>query len=705
MGAPYRFSARAAFAALATIGALTGAGCNCEGETFVAGTSALSADPLSIDLGRVFIGTQDTATIEFEVVGTVPVIFGGAFEGGNPSGFRASPAGGRIAASGRATMQVEFTPQVAGERTTTIRIQHDATETEGDLRIELRALGVAPPDCEDGNGCTIDRFDLETEQCVHEFQAVPCDDFNACTTGDTCVQGLCLGESVRCEDDNICTDDVCDPQQGCLHIPTRSCDDGNGCTRDFCDSRGCQHEDLDDGTPCEDFEQCTVGDICVFGQCRGVNAEDGFACDDLDPCSLNDQCIDGTCTDPGYRRANPGELKFATRVGSLAPGSSNNPIVDRDSTVFAGTQLGLVGVDLCGNVLWRNDALGRPNFGAAVSLPGILSVPFGATIVDVDASTGDEFRRLDLATDGHAPMVQTASTATVTITIDDMALRASGGIVVALSRTVSEPPSSDGWLAEVDPTHSIATLFRPLGQRRAARIAVDADEAVIALLVPSEATDIVQPQQLVRFGLVGLPDTTWSSNTAQGVHTDLAIGQGGEVLWSAGLLTLSRTGSSAAYLAPPSDPLALEAGAPVVDHDRIYSILRRPTPVPDGLGALPGGDFHLIAQTATTGVEIFDVQLAARAVQLTPAVDFEGNVFCMLEDGRVVGYAPDGQLMMQLQLPLDTLVDEPLALTLTPERVLIVITQQTVFGVQSLNTLSSSAWPRHRRDNLSTGHR
>lgn len=681
------------------------AGCNCEGESFVAGTSALVAEPTRLDLGRVFIGARATATVELRVEGTIPVTFVGNFEGGNPSGFIASPAAGRIAAGGSATMQVEFTPRAEGPRSTILRLRHDATETEGDLQVELLAVGVMPPDCEDGNGCTLDTFNLDTGMCVHEFQALPCDDFNACTQGDTCVDGLCLGESVLCTDNSICTDDVCDAQQGCLHIPTRSCDDGNGCTRDFCDERGCQHEDLEDGTPCEDFEQCTVGDICLFGQCRGVNADDGLPCDDLDPCSLLDQCIEGECRDPTYRRAAPGELKFATRVGGLAAGAANNPIVDRDSSVFVGTRLGVAGVDLCGQLLWRNDELGSPRFGAAVSLPGILSVPFGAEIVDLDTSTGEEIRRLDLSVGSHLPPVQTASTATVTVRIVDMALRASGGIVVSLARQVSDPPSEDGWLAEVDPTHRIATLFRPLGARQARRIAVDADEAVIALLSDGQDSGLVTDQQVVRFGLTGLPETTWSSHTTQAVHTDLALGQQGEVLWSAGLISLSRTGSSAPYLPAPSNPIALEAGAPVVDHNRVLSIVRRDSPIPDGPGALPGGTFHLVAQTATTGQTLFEVQLPDRAIQMTPTVDFEGNVFCALEDGRIVGYTPEGAMLMQLQLPLDTLVGEPIALTLTPERVLVVVTQQTVFGVQSLNTLSSASWPRHRRDNLSTGHR
>lgn len=678
--------------------------CSCDDETFVAGSASIRAEPTRVELGRVFVGAAAEATVALEVRGDVFVNFVARFDGGDPSGFRAGPAAGRIGPGGRAQMTVRFAPRRAGARQTTIVVEHDAADTPEPLVIELSAVGAEPPDCEDGNGCTLDSFDIDAGVCRHEAARIACDDFNACTRSDTCVEGVCLGESVLCDDDNLCTDDVCDPQQGCLHIPTRGCDDGNPCTRDFCDARGCQHEVLEDGTPCDDLLQCTIGDICLFGQCRGVNADDGVMCDDMDPCSLNDQCIDGICLDPSYDKADPGELKFATRVGELAPGSANNPIVDRDSSVFVGTHHGVAAVDQCGALLWRNDALGTPRFGAAVSLPGILGVPIGSELVDLDTSTGDELGRLDLAI-SRPPPVETASTATVTVEVLDMALRASGGVVVSLWREVSDPPHVEGWLAEVDPTHSIATLFRPLGQRRAVRLAIDADEAVVALLEDGVPGDLVTEQQIVRFGLEGLPETTWSSSPARGVHTDLAIGAGGEVLWTAGLVQLTRTGTAAQLLAPPRDPLALEAGAPVLDPQAVFHVVREDRPPESGPDALPGGTFFLRARTATTGEVRWQVELPARAVQATPAVDATGNVFVALEDGSVVGYDPGGRLLMQLQLPLDTLVDEPIALTLTPERVLVVVTQQTVFGVQSLEALSSSAWPRHRRDNLSTGHR
>ena len=665
-------SLRPAAALALTLAALTGTDCACDDARVVGGTSALWAEPTRVDLGRVFVGSTAEATFELVVSGVVPVSFSARFDGGQAAGLLAGPANGRIVAGARLTLTVRLTPRTPGPRSTTIVIEHDAEETAAPVRVEVLAQVIEVPDCEDGNGCTEDAFDLDTGQCTHTAVRVPCDDFNACTQRDTCVEGVCLGESVSCDDANICTDDVCDPRQGCLHFETTSCDDGNGCTRDLCDeSRGCRHEVLDDGTPCMYFEPCTVGDICLLGECRGVNADEGTECDDLDPCSHDDQCIEGRCRDPGYRRAQPGELKYHTPVGALAPGTGRNPIVDRDSSVFLGTATGVAAIDQCGEPLWRNDALGTPRFEAATALPGLLSVPVGAVVLDVETLTGTVVRALDLA-DVFAP-VETASTATVTVQILDMAVRASGGLVVSLYREVSAPARQEGLLVEVDPGHNIATRFRALGPRHARRLAIDRDEAVIAVLSDGRPTDAMTQQQVVRFGLEGLPETTWSSSSVSAVETDLALGQDGEVLWTAGLYAIDRRGALEVVLAPADDPAVIEAGPPIVTQDRIYLVVRRDDGPLGGAGAAPGGSCHLLALTSSTGQTAFERALPARAVRMSPAVDLEGNVFVVLEDGQVRGYRPDGRAAYALTLPVDGAQLEALSVTLAPDEVLVVI--------------------------------
>jgi hypothetical protein len=73
------------------------------------------------------------------------------------------------------------------------------------------------------------------------MDGAPCDDGDACTTGDHVMCSanklVCVGQQgVSCEDQNPCTVDVCNPVSGCMHvIDSRPPDrDGDGVT-DACD--------------------------------------------------------------------------------------------------------------------------------------------------------------------------------------------------------------------------------------------------------------------------------------------------------------------------------------------------------------------------------------------------------------------------------------------------------------------------------------
>src|SRR5262249_32729477 len=68
-----------------------------------------------------------------------------------------------------------------------------------------------------------------------------CDDGNACTAGDECVNGQCLGAPTpaaqACVGGNICVGvGSCDPGTGaCVTSAAANCDDGGPCTNDTCD--------------------------------------------------------------------------------------------------------------------------------------------------------------------------------------------------------------------------------------------------------------------------------------------------------------------------------------------------------------------------------------------------------------------------------------------------------------------------------------
>ena len=147
-------------------------------------------------------------------------------------------------------------------------------------------------DCNDGNPCTDDVCDPRTG-CRHTPfpDGTPCVDGNACTFAEVCYVGRCVaGGTLNCGDGNPCTDDTCDPALGCRHTPVQdgavcsdsnactagdacrhgaciggpppNCVDTNPCTADSCDAlAGCRHDPLPNGT------SCGVGKTCQAGSC------------------------------------------------------------------------------------------------------------------------------------------------------------------------------------------------------------------------------------------------------------------------------------------------------------------------------------------------------------------------------------------------------------------------------------------------------
>jgi len=197
--------------------------------------------------------------------------------------------------------------------------------------------------CDDGNECTFDSCEAE-EGCVHIPNNKPCSDANMCTANDFCLGGECVpGSDMKCDDENECTDDSCNPLLGCVQsnnsgpcddldpcstsdqcsggmcvgIGQMDCDDDNPCTDDSCQPMvGCDHEN--NSNPCEDGNACTSGDHCLAGMCVGgpppdcddsnpcttdscdpmegcKNEANNLPCDDNNKCTENDSCLDGTC--------------------------------------------------------------------------------------------------------------------------------------------------------------------------------------------------------------------------------------------------------------------------------------------------------------------------------------------------------------------------------------------------------------------------
>ncbi len=198
--------------------------------------------------------------------------------------------------------------------------------------------------CDDGNPCTVDSCDADG-LCLFAPTDGACSDGNACTVGDHCEEGKCVtGGMLNCNDQNVCTNDSCDPAKGCVHLlnqapcddedvctygdhcslgdciasGTLTCNDGNPCTADSCNPKsGCEFKPDDDGA-CSDNNACTDDDHCSGGSCLAgslVSCDDGnlctddscdpksgcvhlfnsIPCDDGELCTIDDHCDQGLC--------------------------------------------------------------------------------------------------------------------------------------------------------------------------------------------------------------------------------------------------------------------------------------------------------------------------------------------------------------------------------------------------------------------------
>jgi hypothetical protein len=182
---------------------------------------------------------------------------------------------------------------------------------------EGACVGTQGPDCNDDNLCTTDVCD-PGQGCVHQLNESPCDDGNLCTSGDHCHLGGCLGGlQISCNDSNVCTDDICSPDTGCVFTPNSDgCDDGNACTiGDNCLAGSCKPNEMmlcnddhvctddscnpdsgcvyeNNAAPCNDFDKCTTDDICDSGICGGesVVCNDSNSCTD-DSCESLQGCV------------------------------------------------------------------------------------------------------------------------------------------------------------------------------------------------------------------------------------------------------------------------------------------------------------------------------------------------------------------------------------------------------------------------------
>jgi hypothetical protein len=169
-------------------------------------------------------------------------------------------------------------------------------------------------------------------------EGLACDDGDACTGDDVCVQGVCAGAERSCDDQDPCTADQCSAGSGeCVHqaLPENAvCDDGLECTsgehcqagacvaaQDQCQcARDADCVDLEDGNRCNGTLKCTAERACqvdpatvvecdagsdtfcrkatcvpASGECVPLADHEGQQCQGGDLCAAQARCTEGQC--------------------------------------------------------------------------------------------------------------------------------------------------------------------------------------------------------------------------------------------------------------------------------------------------------------------------------------------------------------------------------------------------------------------------
>ncbi len=186
---------------------------------------------------------------------------------------------------------------------------------------ETKGIIVHSPDntqCYDGLYCN--GFEICDSNLGCKAGIAPiCDDGIACTTND-CFEGLNMKDNAgqcvfytyscqcstnaNCNDNNPCTNDLCNPDKTCSHIndDTRTCNDNRYCTiNDRCSAGNCAGDlrSTDDSISCTD-DKCDDAIGSIVHTPINSRCDNGLYCDGVEACSSTLGCVGGTaitCSD------------------------------------------------------------------------------------------------------------------------------------------------------------------------------------------------------------------------------------------------------------------------------------------------------------------------------------------------------------------------------------------------------------------------
>ena len=187
----------------------------------------------------------------------------------------------------------------------TFRAGNEAVEgllrfTVGDRSavMKLRGTGVRPPVCQPSAVCVVSVYSLEEDRCIESQSPddAPCDTASVCLEQGRCRAGECLGIARRCDDNNVCTDDACAMDVGCIHTPRVCPNPTAACRVATCDPfLGCGDGPAPDLTACGP-QDCVEVNFCFSGVCRTQPTPEGLPCSPAIACLPEAECRNQVCT-------------------------------------------------------------------------------------------------------------------------------------------------------------------------------------------------------------------------------------------------------------------------------------------------------------------------------------------------------------------------------------------------------------------------
>jgi hypothetical protein len=245
--------------------------------------------------------------------------------------------------------------------------------TEVDICTDGLCLGIFK-DCSVFDGeCQFGQCDITTGDCTlqNALDGSNCNDGDGCTEGETCQGGFCFGgEPKVCPSSDPCVQGICDLETGeCLDKPQDDgtpCNDGDACTGEG-NTDACLFNEANGTSTCVGVQRfcalpanfdadCAVSecraDAPISDPCEIVLEDDGTPCNDGNAGTSGEVCVQGVCTTvaPACNNTNPEPNDTATlaATNSILPsgGVADDPTQPLPNPNLCDADIDMYAIDL-----------------------------------------------------------------------------------------------------------------------------------------------------------------------------------------------------------------------------------------------------------------------------------------------------------------------------------------------------------------------